>query len=74
MRTLVMIAAGLVVASLPSISQAAICERGGGVSLDYFKYVVFQDPKWAAESLNLDVDVTRLDNLDSGLIGLPIRI
>jgi hypothetical protein len=36
--------------------------------LDYFRYVVFQDPTWAAKALNLEVDIARLDRLDNGLI------
>jgi feruloyl esterase len=38
------------------------------ISPEYFKYVVFQDPNWTAQSFDLGVDVARADNIDSGLI------
>jgi len=39
-----------------------------GISNDYFKYVVFEDPTWDYRTLNFDSDVARAEKVDSGTI------
>lgn len=36
-----------------------------GIALDYFRYVVFQNPAWNYRSLNFDSDIARVEALDS---------
>jgi feruloyl esterase len=38
------------------------------IGLDYFKYVVFENPDWDFRSLNFDADVSRAEKLDNDRI------
>ena len=38
------------------------------ISLDYFRYVVFEDPKWDFRTLDFDRDVARAETLDAARI------
>jgi len=38
------------------------------IGLDYFRYVVFEDPKWDFRTLDFDRDVARAEKLDAGRI------
>jgi feruloyl esterase len=35
-----------------------------GIAVDYFRYVVFQDPDWDFRTLNFDSDIERIEKLD----------
>jgi len=39
-----------------------------GISNDYFKYVVFEDPNWDYRTLNFDSDIARAEKVDNGTI------
>ena len=39
-----------------------------GISNDYFKYVVFEDPSWDYRTFNFDTDVARTEKVDNGTI------
>jgi feruloyl esterase len=39
-----------------------------GAANDYFKYVVFQDPKWDWRTINFDADAALADQVDNGAI------
>jgi feruloyl esterase len=39
-----------------------------GAAVDYFKFVVFKDPKWDWRTLNFDSDVALADKIDDGTI------
>jgi feruloyl esterase len=39
-----------------------------GIGNDYFKYVVFKDPKWDYRTLNFDGDVASAEKVDNGTI------
>lgn len=39
-----------------------------GIALDYFRYVVFQDPAWNYQTLNFDSDIARVEALERNRI------
>lgn len=39
-----------------------------GIGLDYFRYVVFEDPNWDFRKLDFDRDIERAEKLDGGRI------